>query len=342
MTSVKISTVLIIIGIFILGIISDAYHILLLGVGVVLLPILLFFYGKYTAKYVSVVLKAKKRTVTIGEQIPMELVIINKGLLPILNISLTFFCRNGFIDIKEERKIQASVGANKTRIIDFSINSSHVGRIKMHLCEGVLYDPIMLFKNKLDLEQKVTVFMLPLCKNEKVVDFSMQNTFIDNSYSKEKPGYDSSEIFGIRDYREGDLPKQIHWKLTARLDKTLVKEFSLPIDNRFILFADFYAESLTEEALNGMDAMFEEMFSMSMGMVSQKNYHSIQWFDYKKGEVTCINIKNLDDMYTAMQEMIGMTLYDGSSLGKENCPNGDGVFYFSPNKERNGERRLSA
>lgn len=342
MRSVKISTVLIIIGICILGIISDAYHILFLGVGLVLLPILMFFYGKYCTKYVSIVLREKKKTVAIGENIPMELLVTNKGLLPILTIKLKLLCRNGFIAYSEEKNVQISVGVGKTRIINFLINSSHIGRIKMHLCEGTLYDPIMLFKNKLNFEQKTTVFVLPLCKTEKIIDFSMGNTFFDDFYSKEKPGCDSSEIFGIRDYRKGDLTKQIHWKLTARLDKPLVKEFSLPIDNGFILFADFYAESLAEDALTGLDVMFEELFSLSMEMVYQKNYHSIQWYDYKKGDVTNRNINNLDDMYITMQEMMGMTLYDGISLGKEICPKGDGVIYFSPNKERNGERRLSA
>ncbi|WP_027399213.1 DUF58 domain-containing protein [Anaerovorax odorimutans] len=342
MISVKISTALVIIGIFILGIISDAYHIFILGIGVILVTILLFFYGRYCTKYVYASLKEKKKTVNFGEEIPMELIVENKGLLPIMNLKLVSRCRNGFINYSEIRNVQVSVGAGKTRIVEFSINSSHIGRIKMHLLDGFLYDPIMLYKNKLNLDQRVTVYMLPLCEKEKIVDFTTRSTFTDNIYSKDKPGYDSSEIFGIRDYREGDLIKQIHWKLTAKLDKTLIKEYSLPIDNSFILFADFYAESLTEEALTGMDTMFEELFSLSMGMISEKINHSIWWYDYKKGEVSSININNLDDMYIAMQQMLGMTLYGGTSLGKEICPEGDGVFYFSPNEERNGERRLSA
>ncbi len=342
MISVKISTAFMIIGIFTLGIISDAYHILLLGLGSFLLPILLFFYGKYCTKYVSVSLKEKKKTVAFGEEIPVELIIENKGLLPIMNLKLTLRCRNGFIDYSENRNVQVSVGSSRIRIVEFSINSSHVGRVKLHLFKGFLYDPMMLFKNKLNLDHRVTVFMLPLCEKEKVIDFTAKSTFADHTYSKEKPGYDSSEIFGIRDYREGDLMKQIHWKLTAKSDKTIIREFSLPIDNRFILFADFYAERLTEEVLFGMDTMFEELFSFSMGMVSEKIHHSIKWYDYKKGEVSGININSFDDMYVAMQQMLGMTLYGGGSLGKENCPKGDGVFYFSPNEERHGERRLSA
>lgn len=342
MISVKISTAFAIIGIFILGTISEAYHIMLMGVGVILLTVLLFFYGKYCAKYVSVQLKEKSKTMTIGQEIPMELLIENKGLLPVLNIKLTFLCRNGFIPYEEEKVIQVSVGANKTRIVEFKINSAHIGRIKMKISQGRLYDPIMLFKNNLNLGQKITVFMLPACQKETAIDLSNKNVFFDEGFSKEKAGYDSSEIFGIRDYREGDLPRQIHWKLSARTDKLVVKEFSLPLNNKFIIFAEFYAKSLTEEALYEMDNMLEEIFSLSTQIISQKIYHSIYWYDYKKGEVIKKGINNLDDMYIAMQEMLGMTLYDGTSLGKTYCPKGEGVFYFSPNQEDGAERRFCA
>jgi uncharacterized protein (DUF58 family) len=36
------------------------------------------------------------------------------------------------------------------------------------------------------------------------------------------------EFFGIREYRPGDPPQRIHWKHTARLGRTIVREFERP------------------------------------------------------------------------------------------------------------------
>ena len=39
-------------------------------------------------------------------------------------------------------------------------------------------------------------------------------------------GSDTSEVFDLRDYREGDELKAIHWKLTSKMDRLIVREYS--------------------------------------------------------------------------------------------------------------------
>ena len=50
-----------------------------------------------------------------------------------------------------------------------------------------------------------------------------------DEYSPDRPGSDPSELFGIRDYREGDALKSIHWKLGEKYDRTASREMSLPV-----------------------------------------------------------------------------------------------------------------
>ena len=51
-------------------------------------------------------------------------------------------------------------------------------------------------------------------------------------------GMDSQEIFDTRYYRQGDLLKNIHWKLSAKADDLLVKEFSMPADQSVEIYLD--------------------------------------------------------------------------------------------------------
>lgn len=49
---------------------------------------------------------------------------------------------------------------------------------------------------------------------------------------------DRNNISTLRDYREGDSIKTIHWKLTAKNDKAVVKEFENRVNTNAVIFLD--------------------------------------------------------------------------------------------------------
>jgi uncharacterized protein (DUF58 family) len=53
-----------------------------------------------------------------------------------------------------------------------------------------------------------------------------------------KPSRAEEDFRGLREYRQGDNPKWIHWKSTARVQKVLVKEFEEPQARRVLLVLD--------------------------------------------------------------------------------------------------------
>ena len=55
---------------------------------------------------------------------------------------------------------------------------------------------------------------------------------------RSKPSRAEEDIRGLREYREGDNPKWIHWKSTARMQRSLVKEFEEPQSRRVLLLID--------------------------------------------------------------------------------------------------------
>lgn len=338
MMPVKIAVILALVGAMVIGVISDAYHVFLIVVMLLFLPLLLWGYAQYSAKHISIALKTEKKTVMIGEPVPMTLEVQNSAWFSVPNLRISLQCENGFLPRSEKQIVTASVRGGKIRKIAFTMESQHVGRIKLEILEAVLFDPIGMFCKRLAVLQSASIFVIPECQVEVVPHASIQSAFFEEDvFSNEKPGFDSSETFAIRPYREGDLPRQLHWKLSARMDEPMVREFSHPMLDRFILFADFYAENLSEQALLRLDDMLKKLFSLSMGLAAQTIYHSIMWYDYQKSYATQHRIETLDDVYKAMQEILGMTLYDGMALGEELCPKGSGVFYFSPNKDWNGE-----
>lgn len=43
-------------------------------------------------------------------------------------------------------------------------------------------------------------------------------------YSGSRPGDDPGETYDIREYRSGDSIRQIHWKLSGKLDDIMIRE----------------------------------------------------------------------------------------------------------------------
>ncbi len=58
---------------------------------------------------------------------------------------------------------------------------------------------------------------------------------------------DKSRIASIRDYREGDSIKSIHWKLTAKLDQPIIKEYENRGDTRVSMFIDNYQKHFLKD-----------------------------------------------------------------------------------------------
>lgn len=56
----------------------------------------------------------------------------------------------------------------------------------------------------------------------------------------DKAFQDKTRVSSIRDFREGDSVKWIHWKLSAKLDELIIKEFDNSADTHVVVFVDNY------------------------------------------------------------------------------------------------------
>lgn len=86
-------------------------------------------------------------------------------------------------------------------------------------------------------------------------------------WSLERPGADPSETFRIREYLPGDSPRQIHWKLSEKVGKTLVRDFGLPEADAVLL--------LLGEERREADGVLELLVSLSAALTAQELPHRI-------------------------------------------------------------------
>lgn len=180
-----------------------------------------------------------------------------------------------------------------------SLNSPHCGRLTAKVRSIALYDPLGLFCRRISLPVRTETLIQPNTFQPVVEMQSPQLSDADgDEYSSILSGEDPSELFGLRDYREGDPLRSIHWKLSEKYDRTVVKEMSQPTRNDILLILDNCpVDACSPDAA---DHVCEALISLSQVLADLFIPHQIAWFDRETELMEVISIASLDDLI-AMQ-----------------------------------------
>lgn len=185
---------------------------------------------------------------------------------------------------------------------EFVLTSEHCGYITAKIEEIYLTDifgflPLKV-KNFSSAKGKTTV--LPNTFAPAIVfDGILPVPEDSESYSADKKGYDVSEAFQIREYIPGDSIKQIHWKLSEKLDKTVVRDASLPIARNILVFCD-KAFGVPNE--NETDAIVEVASSVTQSLLKSGYEFMLGWNDGDRIETA--QIRTSEELLEAIPQMV--------------------------------------
>lgn len=178
----------------------------------------------------------------------------------------------------------------------FQTVSPNCGRLKIEIEQLRIVDPIGLFSKKIQLYADGTLLILP---RTFPVDVELRTPDLpdieSDRYSPVCAGDDPSELFGLRDYREGDSLRNIHWKLSEKYDRTVVREASLPLAHSFLLMLDNCP--VVEVAPTAVAAACEALISVSQVLADQSISHQIAWVDRETEMIAVNTIASVEDLY---------------------------------------------
>ncbi len=105
------------------------------------------------------------------------------------------------------------------------MKSKYCGKIEIKLKECMIWDSLGLigFRKKCE-EKESCVDGAAGCRYRFDRGSNQYTRYGGNRLPEEKAGFDPSETFSIRDYKEGDRMKSIHWKLSYKLDRIMVRD----------------------------------------------------------------------------------------------------------------------
>ncbi len=163
------------------------------------------------------------------------------------------------------------IGGRTSETVSLNFLPKHCGAISVTVRSVRLRDlmGITSVRKKVGFSTRITVLpaILP-------VPPSIESNYVYNAessvFSREKPGDDPSEIFMLREYRDGDRHNLIHWKLSGRSDNFIVRELSKPVGSRILIMADTGSCRSAE----GADRVLEAAASVSCSLAESGAAHT--------------------------------------------------------------------
>jgi hypothetical protein len=124
------------------------------------------------------------------------------------------------------------------------------------------------------------------------------------AYSQERPGADLTETFQIREYTPGDSPKQIHWKLSGKLDRLIVRDPGLPISKNVLVFWERTGENQDPAII---DTQAEVVISLCRSLVDNGIQFVVGWNDTDRNLCVLHRIREMDEFVGIIPRLLRAT-----------------------------------
>lgn len=211
--------------------------------------------------------------------------------------------RHGFQ--KEERKLLVEVPVRPVPTsVKVPIAGKYCGNVKVMLTE-VCYPAffhLFLFRKKLS-EQCEYIIMPDISKVE-VTEPSTGGTGSDEVVEEDVPGENSSEIRDINFYKPGDRMQKIHWKVSARKEEWMVKEYAGTLSREATLVLELSG------SCEVLDADVELAYSFMQYQLENFGSMYFLYWDELQGEFRKRRLSNPGDAVEAVQEVFFAQIYE--------------------------------
>lgn len=221
----------------------------------------------------------------------------NPTLLPALRIRCRMTTRNQLNGESCTQHVMTWAFPKGKRRASLRLGSEYCGRIRISVEQVKLYDCFGLIGVPCgctgEAHMTVQPDTFPIRVNLIPNPDSQEDS---DSYSQERPGADLTETFQIREYVPGDSIRQIHWKLSGKFDRLIVRDPALPITRNVLVFWERTGQSGN---VRRIDAQAEVVVSLCRSLADGGIQFTLGWND-TEGNVCVLH------EICAMEDLVGV------------------------------------
>ena len=276
-----------------------AFALLLILVPVGTIPISLFLRKKMK---ISIEAAAGLRK---GDEATITVKVENPTVFAALRIRCDVMVKNQLNREILKKQILTWAGPRKMQTCSLRVGSEYCGRLRVWVPQEVLYDCFGIFGIRCSCNAVTHMTVQPETFEPVVTLVPNTSATLDSeSYSQERSGTDLTETFQLREYVPGDSPRQIHWKLTNKFDKLIVRDPGLPISKNVLVFWERTGES-DDPAI--IDAQAEVVISLCRSLVDSGIQFTVGWNDTDRNLCVLHQIREMDEFVGIIPRLLRAT-----------------------------------
>ncbi|MDR1914156.1 MAG: DUF58 domain-containing protein [Clostridiales bacterium] len=197
------------------------------------------------SKYCLKINRACNSEVNIkGEEADIRLIIYNKSLLPIPSLTFTFSATeiNGEYSPIKNKPVSITMAPFEKYVREFSVIWKYRGVYEILPKVIYLRDFLGLFEMRVNLREVTKLIVYPLIVEIKFFPLAM-NLLSGGQSRFDRRTEDYANMADTRRYEPSDSMKRIHWKLSAKRNLLMVKNFESSALNFAVVFLDLHRVS---------------------------------------------------------------------------------------------------
>ena len=156
--------------------------------------------------------------------VPMSIRIRNVSRFLGFAAEVSYEIRNVFTGYESQGRERTWAGPGTSYVLERDLVSHHAGRVEIAVKEFVIWDWLGIFRMKNAVPDAAWVIVSPSMERADDEELSACVEDFPNENETKKRGTDVNPDYEIREYVPGDELKNIHWKLSAKTGRTMVRE----------------------------------------------------------------------------------------------------------------------
>ncbi len=294
---------------------------LLLAVFVLSLPAISYVYTTNMFKNITFDMDFYPFEAVKGGECVLNISINNPSRFPFPSLEFTFYTESPMYGerIEQTHVIPIKAGLNK---FTHPFYISKCGLYEAGITGVTGYDLFHLFKFEKEAPITSTVRVFPEKRAITEPHEALYTEGFDEFEESAKSGNVSSNVTDIREYQPGDRLQRIHWKLSQKIDKLMVKENESTSTNEFFILAELYQpgfkESVGDKNLyNALDMMFENAADISHELMEAGQPFMLAFYSTRTSDFIISRVRTEEELKEAFLAAYYEPVYEEENLAKD-------------------------